>query len=82
MQLISLKSHTQRVHNKENPYKCAECERSFGDAKGLSTHNQKVHRFASLFVCDLCCATFKGKTALTAHMKSHGKIIKILNLKL
>lgn len=82
MQLISLKAHTQRVHNKENPYKCIECERSFGDAKGLSIHNQKIHQFSSLYICDLCCATFKGKTTLTAHMRKHGKVIRYLNRKL
>lgn len=79
MQMISLKAHMQRVHNKENPFKCVQCDKSFGDEKGLGNHKLKMHDHSSVYVCDLCRAAVKGKAALRVHMRHHREVIKSSN---
>ncbi|CAG0885421.1 unnamed protein product [Cyprideis torosa] len=58
-----------RFHNKEKPYKCNVCERSFIHRYRLKNHVSVIHMGQKPFVCDLCNNSFTRPEYLKQHQE-------------
>ena len=70
-----LKSHVIADHLKLRPYKCNQCEKSFGRNKHLWSH-QDVHKATDAYTCPVCGRGFRNNGAFFNHKKLHtrGKV--------
>lgn len=54
----------------DRPYKCTECEKTYGRRDYLREHVMS-HTGERPFACDLCPAAYKRKSQLTEHKRKH-----------
>ena len=62
-----------RIHTKEKPFKCEECDRAFTVKSTLITH-MKIHKNRSERQkppCDKCGKIFYSHASYKAHLKQH-----------
>jgi KRAB domain-containing zinc finger protein len=65
-----LNEHIKSKHEKNTPYKCDQCTRSFGTSSVLQTHKLNLHRRVN---CDLCGQNVCNSFWLKRHKASaHG----------
>lgn len=75
-----------RVHSRERPFVCSQCQRGFNNLKDLRRH-EITHSSEKPFVCMHCSTHFRRKDNLERHIKNthydlaNGKIKKELKLK-
>ena len=69
---IFLLDHTAciRIHTGENPFKYAECEKSFSDSIDIKKHKM-IHTEEKPFKCTKCDKTFSDYTGLRKHKRIH-----------
>ncbi|XP_029441471.1 zinc finger protein 629-like [Rhinatrema bivittatum] len=60
----------QKVHKRERPFKCIECEKCFVQRSQLKIH-KAVHSGEKPFKCSECDKSFTWKSNLSAHLKLH-----------
>ena len=57
------------VHEKQRPFVCETCGRSFAAKAGMENHILLIHDKAMPYACDHCAKRFKRKPDLTNHVK-------------
>ncbi|NXD18628.1 ZN391 protein, partial [Nothocercus nigrocapillus] len=67
--LLDVKSQ-ESVHEKERPYPCAECGKSFNRLTHLKTH-QRTHTGVKPYACGECGKSFGHLSTLTTHQRLH-----------
>jgi hypothetical protein len=66
-----LKQHA-RIHLKEKPFKCTECERRFTTDWQRKSHFETIHEVGKkTFPCNLCDQTFHCRAYLYKHKTWH-----------
>ncbi|XP_029435937.1 zinc finger protein 773-like [Rhinatrema bivittatum] len=60
----------ERIHAREKPFLCAECNKSFTHKSGLTRH-EKSHSGERQFSCIKCGRSFIRKQDLSQHQKIH-----------
>ena len=65
-----LKSHVIADHLKLRPYKCDQCDKSFGRNKHLWSH-MDVHKATDAYICPVCGRGFRNNGAFYNHKKLH-----------
>ena len=60
----------QRIHTREKPYKCSECDKFFTRKSHLSIH-QKFHTGEKPYKCSECEKWFTNKDNLRIHQRIH-----------
>ncbi|NXH16671.1 ZN629 protein, partial [Bucco capensis] len=56
----------------EKPYKCGECNKSFGQSSNLLAH-QRSHTGEKPYRCQECGKSFSHSSALVRHQQTHNK---------
>lgn len=71
--LFNLNTHA-KTHdpNREKPFACKECAKSFARKHDLFRHEASVHRGERLFTCKRCSKPFSRKDALRRHVAIKG----------
>ena len=67
-----LKCHINADHLKLRPYKCKQCDKSFGRHKHLWSH-MDVHKETDAYTCPTCGRGFRNNGAFYNHKKLHRK---------
>ena len=65
-----LKNHVVADHLKLRPYKCKQCDKSFGRNKHLWSH-MDVHKASDAYTCSICGRGFRNNGAFFNHKKLH-----------
>ena len=65
-----LKNHVIADHLKLRPYKCKQCDKSFGRNKHLWSH-MDVHKASDAYTCSICGRGFRNNGAFFNHKKLH-----------
>lgn len=60
-------NHTRSIHNKERPYACQHCKKSFSTASSLISHT-RYHLNERPFLCSTCGRRFILKNQLNVHL--------------
>ena len=67
------------THEKENIFKCENCEFETNSKRGLQIHRKRKHE--KKFKCKLCDEVFESETECRIHKKSHSITIQFDNRK-
>ena len=65
----NLKQHIQVVHDKERPFKCTQCDKSWFHKRQLNDHIDVVH-LNKLFKCQPCNKKFHQRGSYREHNRS------------
>jgi len=73
--LATLKKH-MKIHNREKPFKCDECDASYAQRYPLLVHKQQMHKHdnsikQSKYDCNVCKKSFRNSYGLKRHQKIH-----------
>ena len=65
----SVKHHISSVHNKDKPYRCADCTKAFSTKQHLDDH-RRTHTGERAYPCTWpgCTKAFALQSHLTAHL--------------
>ena len=63
-----------RSHTGERPFKCSECDATFGSKCKLKTHKDRYHTTEKKYVCETCGKSYKTSPALITHKRVHWKM--------
>jgi len=67
----TLKFHIMRMHQKDKPFKCKECDNSYINKSELDMHFKYRHsKDVDIKICHLCGYETKYKEALKVHIKT------------
>lgn len=70
------------TREKENKYKCKECENSFTNWKLFYKHQQETGHFNEKFLCEICGSEFLSNLLLSQHIRRLHKRTGTLTLSL
>jgi hypothetical protein len=80
--LGTLKKH-MKIHNREKPFKCDQCDASYAQRYPLQQHKQLMHKqiihlnkndhkiIKNTNVCNVCNKSFRNSYGLKRHQKTH-----------
>ena len=60
----------KRIHSKERPFECKQCEKKFTQSHNLSIH-KRIHTGVKPFKCDQCDYKCTRSDSLTVHKRIH-----------
>ena len=66
----TLRKHQATVHDKERPFSCSHCHKTFSQKAHLQEH-ETVHTGARPFTCSYCEMTFAYRKSWKIHQKRH-----------
>ena len=66
-----LKSHIDRIHEKEKIFPCTQCQRSFTCKEYLNTHAKRHSQVSNVYGCSQCGKMLSAKSDLVRHYKIH-----------
>ncbi|XP_035713321.1 gastrula zinc finger protein XlCGF8.2DB [Folsomia candida] len=62
-------------HTEEKPFRCVECDQTFGQKHHLARHEKNVHRKLKDFACPECAKKFGRRSHMVRHLSSvHAQI--------
>ncbi|KAI5696605.1 hypothetical protein M8J76_002408 [Diaphorina citri] len=64
-----LNIHIKRDHQKEKPYQCSQCSKSFFSKYDHKIHS-RVHTGEKPYACEFCPLTFRHSSHLFRHRRS------------
>ena len=62
-----MSTHISLIHEGKKPFKCEDCDISFGLKKYLQNHIISIHTTARPFKCSICDKDYKLKVQLKKH---------------
>jgi uncharacterized Zn-finger protein len=68
--LSQLKIH-KRIHSKEKPFACDQCQMTFTQMANLKRHKNSIHTGEKLFSCEFCQKKFSQSHNLIIHKRIH-----------
>ena len=60
-----------KVHAEQKPFKCDDCDASFGGITKLKKHRGKEHNIHEQHICPICGMIYKHRKTLDDHMLDH-----------
>ena len=66
----TLEIHIETVHEGLKPYKCGQCEKTFGTKSQASIHKNEKHLNIRRYQCSVCKTDLFRKETLRKHLKN------------
>jgi len=63
----------KQLHDNDHPFQCADCEKRYKSASGLTEHFILCHREGNAFPCKQCHKIFGRKDKLEKHLRVHNQ---------